>query len=120
VLRCEELGIPQARHRVIIVGVRRDLLHEGFAIGALGRRPSVKIEDVISDLPRIRSGISPRDSVDAWTNAVQEGQEIIASENGELSDPRSVCDVLVGRLLAARHDAMGRSHRPPQRQGERA
>ena len=85
VLRCEELGIPQARHRLIIVGVRRDLLHEGFAIGALERHPSVKIDDVISDLPRIRSGITPSDSFRTWAAALRDGKKRIASETRKVS-----------------------------------
>ncbi len=85
VLRCEELGIPQARHRVIIVGVRRDVLHEGFAIGALERRPSVSIDEVISDLPRIRSGITPTDSFQTWAAALRDGKKRISSEMRKVS-----------------------------------
>jgi len=84
VLRCEELRIPQARHRVIIIGIRRDLLHEGFTISALERHPPAKIDDVISDFPRLRSGITPSDSMESWTAALRDGRKLIASEAPEI------------------------------------
>lgn len=69
VIRCEDYGIPQARHRVIILGVRSDVMTKP---GTLKPRESlVAIEDVISDLPKLRSTLSREpDSAQAWKNAV--------------------------------------------------
>jgi DNA (cytosine-5)-methyltransferase 1 len=69
VVRAEDHGIPQSRHRVIIVGV-----HEDFAAG-LGdwnaREPllvqskfPVKVRDVLKNMPKLRSGLSDRDDGD--------------------------------------------------------
>ena len=56
VIRCENYGIPQTRHRVIILGVREDFCEIRPAI--LKKRPHVAINKVIDDLPRVRSGLS--------------------------------------------------------------
>jgi DNA (cytosine-5)-methyltransferase 1 len=70
-IRSEQHGIPQARHRVIIVGLRDDVDASGLAKLRPASGPS--IEEVIRDLPRLRSGLSKEeDSVAAWKAAVLE------------------------------------------------
>ncbi|MFN9455035.1 MAG: DNA cytosine methyltransferase [Gemmatimonadota bacterium] len=69
VVRAERFGIPQRRHRVILVGVRSD---------ACGRVPSLRVsseqqsvQSALEGLPRIRSGLSrTEDSSEAWLKAV--------------------------------------------------
>jgi len=71
VIRCEDYGIPQARHRLIVFGVRSDLA--GFpASFDLDRLEPVPAAKAIDDLPRLRSGLSKSpDSDDAWHSVVQ-------------------------------------------------
>lgn len=70
VIRAEEHGIPQARHRVIIIGVREDL--GNICPEPLQVRDPVPLGQVINDLPRIRSGISRAvDSVENWLNIIR-------------------------------------------------
>jgi len=67
-LRCEEHGIPQARHRVILVGIRNDLCGD---LEALPHRNRVSMWQAIKDLPEMRSRLS--DGVDApesWMDAI--------------------------------------------------
>ncbi len=67
VLRSEEFGVPQARHRVIIVGVRSDISVSDRP--ALPRRYSkVPVADTLVGLPRLRSGLSRDDDGKAWHN----------------------------------------------------
>lgn len=69
VVRAEDYGIPQARHRVIILGIRADI--QGSP-RLLARKPQVPIESAIGDLPKLRSGISGgEDDLTAWTEAVK-------------------------------------------------
>ena len=56
VVECEKYGIPQKRHRVILIGVRSDL--EGEPSRLVPAKKPVPVEDVISDMPSIRSGLS--------------------------------------------------------------
>lgn len=60
VVRMERHGIPQTRHRVILLGIREDLAGRDQPV--LVERPPVRVGDVIGDLPRLRSGLCPR----AW------------------------------------------------------
>lgn len=63
IVRAERHGVPQARHRVIITGIRRDLLVSGkdLALPDLLEDPQqVTVRDVLESMPVVRSGISAR------------------------------------------------------------
>lgn len=71
IVRSEEYGIPQARHRIIILGIRSDIFKNPPT--QLSKTESVSIEDVIDDLPRLRSGLSKEDdSAIAWRDVIKE------------------------------------------------
>jgi len=71
VIRSENHGVPQSRHRVILLGVRTDVLSNRTP-GVLGIAPPVALRDVISDLPRLRSGLSKQeDSPRRWAEAIR-------------------------------------------------
>lgn len=58
VIRCEDYGIPQARHRVIIFGVRLDI---GKKPELLVKAPVQKtVRDTIIHLPPLRSGFTDK------------------------------------------------------------
>lgn len=66
VVRAEEHGIPQARHRVILLGMRRGVPVESMPI--LPQRPRSSVSSTIKDLPRLRSGVtSTDDSFEQWS-----------------------------------------------------
>lgn len=68
-IRSEDYGIPQARHRVILMGVREDRVGVPNTLQPLGHRVTVK--EVLSDLPPLRSGFSKRTDTQAdWNQAV--------------------------------------------------
>lgn len=74
IVRSEDFGIPQARHRVIVVGIRKDLVSSELA-GRLRLRlaPSVKVGagSVLVGLPPLRSGLSDlTDHGDVWRRTV--------------------------------------------------
>ncbi len=92
VIRSEEFQIPQARHRIIIVGVRSDweATQEFLKPG----KTKVNIEQVISDLPKLRSGLSKEpDSAEKWRDAVHELISAKVFTNGEVS--AEFCEALV-------------------------
>ncbi len=69
VIRSELYGIPQTRHRVILVGVREDIEAD---LSKLQPAPLLTVEDAISDLPRIRSRLSRTPDIPgAWARAVR-------------------------------------------------
>ncbi len=64
----ERYGIPQSRHRIILVGVKAG---NNVPPRLLMRQAPSCVEDVISDLPRLRSGLSREpDSAEAWRAAI--------------------------------------------------
>lgn len=57
VIKCEDYGIPQSRHRLILLGVREDLA--GATIPTLRRSVKhVGARRVLHGLPRLRSGLT--------------------------------------------------------------
>jgi len=68
-LRCEEHGIPQARHRVILVGIRSDVKGN---LKKLPIRKRVSMWQAIKDLPEMRSRLSDRkDSPESWVDEIR-------------------------------------------------
>jgi DNA (cytosine-5)-methyltransferase 1 len=69
VVRAEDHGVPQARHRVIIVGIRKDI--DVGSVPRLCRRHNTEqVNDMLVGLARLRSGLSRHDDRNAWYNAV--------------------------------------------------
>ena len=69
VVKAEEYGVPQARRRLLIVGVRLDLAGQPAQLAR--REERVSVEDAIGDMPRLRSRLSRTpDSPGAWSEAV--------------------------------------------------
>ena len=58
-------GIPQARKRVIIMGVRHDLITNNISPRHLEESEQVSIEEMIGKMPKLRSGISKVGSISA-------------------------------------------------------
>lgn len=76
VIRMEDHGIPQARHRVILLGVREDMLPKKRRLLAK-KGHFVTVEDVLKGLPPLRSRLSSRlsnqqDSAESWQAIVRE------------------------------------------------
>ena len=68
VIKAEEHGIPQARHRVILIGVREDVAR---APRQLERLPGPCVREILHGLPRVRSALSKEaDSSELWAEAV--------------------------------------------------
>ena len=84
VIRAEEYGVPQARHRVIILGVRKDLVKPLPKARLLGRWRTdemITTDKVLSDLPKLRSGQTrvTDNSFRAWLDNLQSASEAVES-----------------------------------------
>jgi DNA (cytosine-5)-methyltransferase 1 len=93
-IRTEKYGIPQKRHRVILLGIREDLGKISF--DPIIQKEEVKLKDVISNLPKLRSGIGRElailgidgkqkyrkvnDSQTNWVNTANKYLELIKKE----------------------------------------
>ncbi|MFC1817485.1 DNA cytosine methyltransferase [Thermodesulfobacteriota bacterium] len=68
-IKCEEYGIPQARHRVILLGIRDDC--ENIVPEILKQADLITTEEVLADLPILRGGVSRgKDSPEAWQETI--------------------------------------------------
>lgn len=68
VIKAEEHGIPQARHRVILVGVREDITRSPEQ---LDKQKGPSVHEILGSLPRLRSGLTKeKDSSERWGDVV--------------------------------------------------
>lgn len=100
VVRSEQFGVPQARHRVILCGVRRDLACE-FPDGLqlLSPEPfTTTVADVLAAMPPLRSGLSKTaDTPKGWRVAVLDAyKKAAAAASGQGTE--------VGDLVSAKLD----------------
>ena len=54
-IRSEEYGVPQKRHRVILLGIRSDFKHQG---DFLTKKDQLTLESVIGKIPEVRGGLN--------------------------------------------------------------
>jgi DNA (cytosine-5)-methyltransferase 1 len=69
VVKAELFGVPQRRHRVIIVGIRSDLPKTDVEIDVAPAKSTLM--EAIGNLPKLRSGLSGKDEGPAWQKYVQ-------------------------------------------------
>lgn len=101
IVRAEQFGVPQRRHRVIIVGIRSDLAAR--AVGASISVPCTTrtVDEIIGNMPPLRSGISrASDTAEAWQKEVAGFAKLLAKiskgdEDGALtSEFREITEIL--------------------------
>ena len=64
IVEAEKYGVPQARHRMFILGIRSDL---NIRPSVLAKRKPPTVGQVIGSMPKIRSGVSrQKDSGNLW------------------------------------------------------
>jgi DNA (cytosine-5)-methyltransferase 1 len=73
IVECERHGVPQARHRLIILGVLESEFGHGLQLPRriVPAAEAVTCGSVLAGLPKLRSGLSREaDSAERWTSAV--------------------------------------------------
>lgn len=103
-IRAEQHGVPQARHRVIVIGIRNDIVlpHIDAPLLGDGQAP-VTVSDAIAGLPRVRSGLSRQDSAAAWQEAVRGQAELIACAPEVGHDVREIVRSLESSSVLPEH-----------------
>ncbi len=75
VVRMENHGIPQARHRLILLGVRTDILGS-VKPRTLTEQDQVPARHVLEGLPRVRSGLSKEtDGPEQWVHHLKAAEK---------------------------------------------
>lgn len=96
-IKTESFGVPQKRHRVILLGIREDLGNPSFNV--LEPKDEVDLRQIIGNLPILRSGIgreiegfttkgknryqNVKDSAEIWLQTVEEYFQKIKKEFSE-------------------------------------
>lgn len=85
IVRAEEFGIPQARHRVILLGVREDI--DRSLVRPLSRKPgdAPTVEEALEGLPKLRSTLSARSSKLEGGDSPENWAEIVRNNFIELA-----------------------------------
>lgn len=82
IIRCENHGVPQARHRVIIMGIREDVMHSGIATIpglVVVQGEGISIATALAGLPKLRSGLSRQaDDSEKWRKAMESERDRVA------------------------------------------
>ena len=87
-VHADEHGVPQARHRVFVVCVRRDVaeaLPEGSAPRLERRSEKVSASALIGAMPPLRSRLSSGDDSDSWQAAVRAACELVTAHQPAMS-----------------------------------
>ena len=106
IVRAEEFGVPQRRHRVIIVGLRSDLAARATGAG-ISVTPTIRtVEGTIGTLAPLRSGVSKAtDSAEDWRREVRLAAMRLADlHTGDTEDDlRTAFHELSAQLKAGGH-----------------
>ena len=83
IIESELYGIPQARHRVILFGVRKDLAKKKHCI-LRKEEEMVTVNDVLKYMPLIRSKLSQeKDSLKEWNKTIRSTKSMLSGWNPE-------------------------------------
>lgn len=98
IVRAENFSVPQARHRVIVLGIRKDVFEKIDSVRKLQPATPPAVWDVISDLPALRPGISYRGKeLKEWTDAFT--LPLFAKAVAELRQSESANAIKVAALM---------------------
>ena len=88
VIKSELYGIPQCRHRVILLGVREDLVSTNPLSLLTPSAAQVTVKDAIANLPPLRSSISKeRDTIERWQEIRNHAPSLLSSGGRKLAEP---------------------------------
>jgi DNA (cytosine-5)-methyltransferase 1 len=95
ILKAEDYGVPQRRHRVFILGVREDIELSFDPILEKSETGSPHLRDLIEDLPKLRSGLSGRskgveDTYENWREEVVRQSETLLAVIDAQSDGTAI------------------------------
>lgn len=93
IIKSEKFGIPQARHRVILLGIREDIkTTPGHLLGTT----EATVSDAISAMPPLRSQISKQaDSAEKWSQTVKQHLRELLKETDSRDDLSKLAEALL-------------------------
>ncbi|MDL5030962.1 DNA cytosine methyltransferase [Pelomonas sp. APW6] len=111
ILKAEEFGIPQARHRVIIVGIRKDVHAKLDKFIGLKASDPPSVHQVLGDLPAISPQISRKGQGMTWLDALS--MPIFDQAIRELTLEGSDASCAIAAVMSeCRDELMARQYEP--------
>ncbi len=99
VIKAENFGVPQRRHRVMLLGIREDIPAVTPAVLAVS--PGTPVSSVIGQMPVLRSGLSRRpDSGRTWVSCLHSQQHSRWANAGTRRSDGAELSDLVRQLLS--------------------
>lgn len=86
IIKSENYGVPQTRHRVILLGIRKTL---NVLPNTIKARKKIPISKVLNGLPKLRGGLSKtEDSNEAWKKTINEilTKDLLAGAAAQVKD----------------------------------
>lgn len=94
VVHAERYGIPQARHRVILLGVRKDMRYDGRHL--LKKTALLTVKYALKGIPKLRSKLGSNDSPETWRDTIAQLGSDLSLEAFKQESPEIgavLCDV---------------------------
>ena len=108
IIKSEDYGIPQARHRVILLGVRNDI---SIVPEKLDKKKKITIGQVIGDLPKLRSGLSKnkeRDTVEGWAKVIKNELDYFLKQPGNTNSGKDVAQQMRNTIKTIEKNSLER------------
>lgn len=101
IIRSEKYGIPQARHRVILLGIALDDHGNIPDHGWLSEvKQAVTVKNVLGDLPKLRSRLTKKvDSAEAWHKEVTDQLDSLSKEVDRSANVKLATEMSVARRM---------------------
>lgn len=103
IIQAEEYGIPQARHRVILLGIRSDRVRTELPeLPKLSKSDTVTVKQVIGNMPALRSKLSKQsDSYENWESSVRD--QLMSLRMSAQKGPEQIKPIAARLSNAAEH-----------------
>ncbi|MDI1302587.1 MAG: DNA (cytosine-5-)-methyltransferase [bacterium] len=115
IIRSENYGIPQARHRVILLGIQEKYAGLFTEDMMLKKKSGPDLSSIIGSLPRLRSGLSKEnDTYDNWIDAIASLRGDAVKEISKIK----TSEVNTGSLTRSIESAIKRLKETPDYRGD--
>ena len=114
IVEAEKYGVPQARHRMFILGIRSDLKIQP---SSLKKKKPPTVEQVIGGLPKVRSGISrQKDSEYLWKDALASvtNSEWLQSNDNQNKSVNKAIKSALEKIKKSRLKISSTAYSPPE------
>ena len=115
IVKAEKYGVPQARHRIFILGIRSDI---NIKPSTLKKKKLTTVQQVIGSMPKIRSGLSrQKDSEDGWKSAISSANISVWLQPEHQNDNlvKEIMESAIRQIKNSNLETSSKSYKPPRK-----